>query len=625
VTFTCVRAACLALGLLLPSLSYAQPRDMPGSPAVGTARISGVVVTNDATPLPVRRAIVALSGGGLPLSRNAITDDNGRFELIDVPAGRFSIAASRAAYVPIAYGATRPGRPGTALVVEPGAALTDIRLQLARGAAITGTARDSSGEPAPGLSVRVERRDRTGARVLVGSALRTDDRGMFRAFGLASGDYIVSVTAPGATNSGLQAPTDADVDRELRALQQNAPGRTTGVSQPSSQAAEPPRMYNYAPVYHPDALSVDDATAITVAVGEERRGVDITVLMVSTSLVAGTVVAPGSSLPMSPAAIVTPGRPPSLPIEVTLRSSTSGQRVPGANATVGPDGTFRFQAIPPGRYMLTASAVSPALRPVAMGLPPREGVPDGGPCLFGTAEINPTGQDIVGLSIVLRPCLTLSARVAFDGTVTAAPADLSTVRVTLLQRGSNGFAPIPRRAIPLKADGTIELGDAGELLPGAYLFAVETPASSSGQGWWLRSAVVNGQDVLDSPLVVSDASPAVSTAVLTLADRHASLAGRLQTAAQRPAVDYTVIAFTTNRAWWTVPFRRVRTARPGTDGHFAFEGLVPGEYFLAALADIEPDEWLDSAFLGQLAAVSVRVTVAEGERKVQDFQIADGR
>ena len=118
------------------------------------ARISGVVLTTDATPQAVRRAIVALSGGPLALSLNAITDDEGRFEIADVPAGRFPISASRASYVTIAYGASAPGRVGVPLVVEAGQRLTGIRLLLARGAAIAGTVRDTDGEPVPRASSR---------------------------------------------------------------------------------------------------------------------------------------------------------------------------------------------------------------------------------------------------------------------------------------------------------------------------------------------------------------------------------------------------------------------------------------------------------------------------------------
>jgi len=160
-----------------------------------SARIAGVVVTTDATPQPVRRAIVELSGGPLTLSLDAITDDEGRFEIADVPAGRFTISASRASYVTIACGASAPGRVGVPLVVEPGQRLTGIRLLLARGAAIAGTVRDADGEPMPGAAVGLAKRSGADRKTLP-LTVETDDRGGYRFFGLAAGEYFVVARTP---------------------------------------------------------------------------------------------------------------------------------------------------------------------------------------------------------------------------------------------------------------------------------------------------------------------------------------------------------------------------------------------------------------------------------------------
>jgi hypothetical protein len=55
-----------------------------------------------------------------------------------------------------------------------------------------------------------------------------------------------------------------------------------------------------------------------------------------------------------------------------------------------------------------------------------------------------------------------------------------------------------------------------------------------------------------------------------------------------------------------------------------FHGLPPGDYFLAALTDVEPGDWQDASFLAQLVAASVRVTIAEGGQTVQDLRIGGG-
>ena len=66
------------------------------------ARLSGIVVTTEMPPQPVRRAIVSLSGGDRALGHHTINDDEGRFEFTALPAGRYTLSAARPTYVTIA-------------------------------------------------------------------------------------------------------------------------------------------------------------------------------------------------------------------------------------------------------------------------------------------------------------------------------------------------------------------------------------------------------------------------------------------------------------------------------------------------------------------------------------------
>jgi len=64
-----------------------------------------------------------------------------------------------------------------------------------------------------------------------------------------------------------------------------------------------------------------------------------------------------------------------------------------------------------------------------------------------------------------------------------------------------------------------------------------------------------------------------------------------------------------------------RATRPASDGRFSVADLPAGDYLIAALTDVEPDEWKRAEFLGQLVAAGVKVTIRDGERTVQDLRL----
>src|SRR5690606_21492098 len=129
-----------------------QARDAAAAPT-GTGSIAGVVVNDETPGRPVRRAAVTLTGGGLAQSRTETTGDNGELVFRQLPPGRYSLAARRPAYVRMAYGARRHGRPGVAVALADGQAVSDLALVLPRGGVITGIVRDSRGRPIRGANV----------------------------------------------------------------------------------------------------------------------------------------------------------------------------------------------------------------------------------------------------------------------------------------------------------------------------------------------------------------------------------------------------------------------------------------------------------------------------------------
>ena len=530
-----------------------QPRDGPRAAATGASRLSGVVVTDERSPEPVRRAIVTITAstsvGG---SRSTITDDEGRFTFEALPAGRFTVTASRRAYLTAAFGATYPGDGGTPITLGDAAQVDDVRITLWRGAVLTGVIADSSGTPVPSLSVTVFRAtessyERAGEDV-------TDDRGVYRVYGLQPADYIVAA-APRATGGGdMGVRSEREVDALLSALERRGSGSITA-ARPGEIAAEPAppagqRTYSFSQVYYPGTAVAAEAAKVTVATGEERSGLDFTVAAVPTARVTGVVTGSDGQPARDVQISMVPVGPP-----LTLVAGTGAT---GPSRT-GADGSFHRSSVTPGTYRILARRM-PGAPPQAGSLTAAAPVTGRGPTTeWAMTEVTVNGDDIEGLSLALQPGLRVTGRILFEG-MSDIPPNLSVLRVTLVPvtASARTVNVIP---VPAKADGTIEITN---LLPGSYQVGLTLPTEVA-ERWWLRSAASGGRDVLDVPLdLAAGASPDV---VFTLSDRRPSLSGIVHDANDRPTADGVVVVFSADRTHWRRESRRVRTARPRpTDG-----------------------------------------------------------
>lgn len=304
--------------------------------------------------------------------------------------------------------------------------------------------------------------------------------------------------------------------------------------------------------------------------------------------------------------------PPGYTVDVPLQASAT------ASATALPDGRFRIPAIGPGDYTLAARATPPGV--VRSG-------PFGGPALWSEMKLSVSGGDVSGLSLGLEPGPALTGRVAFSEATLTPPADLTKWRVSLATPASltrrgptmgSEFNPAP--PIALNADGTFEIAG---IPPGAFLFQLTGPGVGPG-GWWTRSMITGDRDLLDRLIEVRPGSPSMNV-VLSMSDRHTELSGTLRTPTGQSEADVFVIAFSTDRTMWGQGARRVRAVRPGADGHFSMADLPPGDYLLGVVTDVDPEDWQNPALLDQLVPTSVKVTIGEGEKKVQDLQLGRQR
>jgi hypothetical protein len=88
----------------------------------------------------------------------------------------------------------------------------------------------------------------------------------------------------------------------------------------------------------------------------------------------------------------------------------------------------------------------------------------------------------------------------------------------------------------------------------------------------------------------------------------------------KPAPGYTLILFAADGRFWTPQSRRIQTARPASDGRYAFRSMPAGDYRLIAVEDVEPGQWFDPAFLKELLGASLTVSLGPGEKRTQDIR-----
>jgi uncharacterized protein (DUF2141 family) len=583
---------CLVVGLviLLIQTGAAQTRDAQAR-VRGTGVITGVVVSDDAEARPIRKARVTC-GGPEVKGQTTISDDRGRFTFTGLAPGRYTVTASKDAWVTAAYGAKRPLRPGSAIPLAAGET-ADIAVRLPRGSVITGTLFDHNGQPATGTSVRAFRYViANGERRLapVSSNAATDDRGTYRIYGLPPGDYVVGASGRvGPVNlqgSELRLTTEIDVRHATAAGPRTPPPPDRGVA--------------FAQTYYPGSTVASQAGVVSIGKGEERDGVDFTLQLVPTARVEGTVTLPGGTLPTGTQIDLIAG------IQAIPGSPMEGLRT----GRVAPDGSFSFADVPPGPYSLIARVSRPIANPDGSAGPPQ--------LVWASAAVNVDGEHIAGLSLVLEPGMTIAGRVRFDGTIP--PPDLKAVRVTLQAVHAQEAVAFAPPAATVAPDGRFTITG---VTPGRYRLGASFPGSGRAGNWALRSAVVNGQDSLDVPFVISPGQH-VADAAITFAGRLAQLSGAVQSAAGEAVNAFTVVLFPADQSLWLPQSRRIQGTRPSADGAFTFRNLPAGEYLLAAIDDVEPDEWFDPAFLQRLLPTAMKIAIAEGEQKVQNIRLGGG-
>jgi hypothetical protein len=310
------------------------------------------------------------------VNKVVLTDADGMYEVMDLPAGKFNVTAIKPNYLPSGWGQRRPLGPAEPIELADGQVQSSVNFALQRAGVIAGRIVDEFGDPATDVEVMPMRYAfMNGERRLVPTGVRasTDDLGEFRLFGPMPGQYIISAT--------------------LRRF---------------DFGAETNDRAGYAPTYYPGTGNAAEAQRITVAPAQTIADMNLALLPVMTVRVSGT-------------ALNAQGRP-MVGAYVSLVPLSNGMMFrPGPQSgPVRRDGSFVINGAVPGDYIVRANPL---------------GVRDE----YASVDVTIESSDLTDVQLVAARLPIIRGRVVFEpGTVK--PPSPTAVRVFFTTaRPSVGF------------------------------------------------------------------------------------------------------------------------------------------------------------------------------------------
>ena len=310
---------CSILAALLSIIICIQAQT-PSQGVPSGAAISGRITING-KPAPHVLVTLSPSPFGPPMGGSMVntrlprtkTNEEGNYRLSGVPDGQFIVEPVVPSLV-ITQGpssdkagsilsSNTAGLNGFIVTIAQGDIREHIDFTLTAGGVITGRVTDAEGKPVIAQTISCYQINKQGTPAgNIGSSVETDDRGIYRIYGLPAGNYLVAASATGRSAGRFQQ------------------------------------------TFYPDVIDQARAKPVGVEVGSEATGIDIRVGEPERSyIISGRVVDDATDQPVAGA-----------PIE--YRSSNQSSLTTMSEIT-NTEGRFKFENCFPGHYEIAISTI----------------------------------------------------------------------------------------------------------------------------------------------------------------------------------------------------------------------------------------------------------------------------
>lgn len=402
-----VFAVILAIQLFASSPA-AVAQSKAEKPATGS--ISGVVTIEGKPAKDVGVILMRFEVG--PFDATAVgrvrTDKDGKFAFEGIGQGKFGLDAFAPGYFSFD---DSPGEGAVTLTLGEGETVKNVAIALEKGGAITGKLTDEDGNPIASQSIQVYAKQSNGqfdeAQVWE-RTVWSDDRGIYRVFGLPPGTYVI---AAGTSESERSMNRGLGVHYERR--------------------------------FHGGTPTFEEAKQVELAIGGEAQGVDIVLKrMADGYTIRGRVIQSGTKQPV-PNALVR--------LSFKRAGGFGGSSVVSASES----GEFSIQNVSTGSYAVTAVVRSS----------------DEGSFTSDAIEVNVVDRDLNDVVIELKPAATVKGFIAplesEAGLDLSSFGDRSLELVGIVEPGSqpSGGREMPTVMLRVRPDRSFV---AGGIRPGHY-------------------------------------------------------------------------------------------------------------------------------------------------------------